>query len=63
MVRVIVIVEGGLVQSIYSDNPDELSINVVDYDEVNDPDCSKKYREKAEALKKEIEDKNMSVVY
>ena len=63
MVRVIVLVKGGLVQGIYSDNPDELSIDVIDYDEVNDPGCSQDYKDNAEAVEKEIKEKNMSVVY
>ena len=63
MVKVIVLVEGGLVQGIYSDNPDELDIDVIDYDEVNDPGCSQEYKDGAEALEKEIKDKDMTVVY
>lgn len=63
MVKVIVLVEGGLVQGIYSDNPDKLEIDVIDYDEINDASCSQEYKDGAKALEKEIKDKDMAVVY
>ena len=63
MVKVIVLVEGGLVQGIYADNPDNLSIDVIDYDEIKDSGCSQEYKDGATALEKEIKDKDMSVVY
>ena len=63
MVRVIVVVKGGIVQSIHTDIPDKLSIDVIDYDEVNDPGCSQEYKDGAEALEKLIKDKDMSIVY
>ena len=63
MTRVIVIVEDGIVQAIYSNNPDGLEIDVIDHDEIDDPSISDEYKNKSDKLKKEIDGNNLEIVY
>lgn len=58
--RVIIIVEGGLVQQVYSTNSD-LDVDVLDNDllKEGDPETEQQRIEHAEKLKKELDDPNI----
>jgi len=65
MIRIIVVVEGGVVQNIFSSHPD-LDIDVLDHDNARnglDDETAEKTRVLNERLEKEIKEKGLEIVW